>query len=85
LEESKTEKKINPKTKRLAQFYQCARCKDEFTNKDVEVDHIVPVVDPSVGFVDWNTFIARLFTERENYQTLCKPCHKLKTKEENKK
>jgi 5-methylcytosine-specific restriction endonuclease McrA len=58
----------------------------------VEVDHIIPVVDPKVGFVDWNTFIERLFTERDNFQTLCKPCHKKKsraekatTKEENKK
>ena len=85
LNESKTEKRINPASGRLAQFYKCSRCEQEFTNKDVEVDHIIPVVDPQVGFVDWNTFIERLFTERDNFQTLCKPCHKKKTKEENKK
>lgn len=84
LEEAKTEKKINQASGRLAQFYLCNRCKKEFTNKDVEVDHIIPVVDPKVGFVDWNTFIDRMFCERDNYQVLCKPCHKKKTKEENK-
>lgn len=82
LEDAKTEKKINPSSGRLAQFYLCNRCKKEYTNKDVEVDHIIPVVDPKVGFVDWNTFIDRMFCERSNYQVLCKPCHKKKTKEE---
>lgn len=85
LEEAKTERKINPKSGKLAQFYLCNRCKEEYTNKDVEVDHIDPVVDPKVGFVDWNTYIQRLFSPRENYQVLCKTCHKAKTKEENKK
>jgi len=84
LEESKTEKRINPASGRMAQFYTCNACQNEFTNKDVEVDHIIPVVDPKVGFVDWNTFIERMFCDRENYQTLCKPCHKKKTKAENK-
>jgi len=80
---AKTEKKINPKTKRLAQHYRCARCLGEFTSTNVEVDHIQPVVDPEKGFKDWNTFIRRLFCDEKNLQVLCKPCHKIKTKEEN--
>lgn len=80
--EAKTEKRVNPESGRVAQFYTCAGCGQEFTNKDVEVDHIEPVVDPSVGFVDWNTFIARLFSPKENYQVLCKTCHKKKSKKE---
>lgn len=82
LEEAKTEKRINPASGRMAQFYKCNACEKEYTNKDVEVDHIIPVVDPAVGFVDWNTFIERMFCDRVNYQVLCKPCHKKKTKEE---
>jgi len=85
LDLAKTEKKINVKSGRVAQHYLCNHCKQEFTNKDVEVDHIIPVVDPKEGFKDWNTFIARMFTPLENYQVLCKKCHKIKTKEENKK
>jgi len=85
LNEAKTEKKINPKTKRLAQHYRCALCLGEFPQKDVEVDHILPVVDPAKGFKDWNTFIKRLFCDKENLQTICKPCHKIKTKEEKQK
>lgn len=80
LEEAKTEKRINEKSGRLAQFYKCNACKQEFTNKEVEVDHIIPVVDPVQGFVDWNTYIERMFSERDNYQVLCVTCHKKKSK-----
>ena len=83
LNAAKTERKINPKTKRLAQHFLCALCEKEFTNKDVQVDHISPVVDPKKGFKDWNTFIKRLFCDADNLQVVCRPCHKKKTKEEN--
>lgn len=77
--------KINWKTGRVAKHYLCNACKQEFTSKDVEVDHISPVVDPATGFVDWDTFIGRLYCPKENLQVICKPCHKIKTKEERKK
>ncbi len=48
------------------------------------VDHIQPVVDPSVGFVDWNTLIERLFCEEDGFQLLCNECHKHKTADERK-
>lgn len=82
LNEAKTEKKKNEKTGRIAQHYVCAGCDQEFTSTNIEVDHIVPVVDPKKGFKDWNTYIKRLFCEKQNLQVLCKPCHKQKTKEE---
>jgi 5-methylcytosine-specific restriction endonuclease McrA len=80
LNSSKTEKKINVKTGRLAQHYRCAKCDEEFTSKDVEVDHIKPVIDPKKGFVSWDEYIKRLFCTEDNMQTLCKPCHLAKTK-----
>jgi 5-methylcytosine-specific restriction endonuclease McrA len=57
-------------------------CGEEFTNKDMNVDHIDPVVDPVRGFEGWDTFIDRLFCERENLQAICVPCHKEKSKAE---
>ena len=82
LNSSKTEKKVNVKTGRLAQHYRCAKCKEEFTSKDVEVDHIKPVIDPKKGFVSWDKYIESLFCEKKNLQVLCKTCHKEKTNKE---
>lgn len=45
---------------------------------NVFVDHINPVGK----FIDWNTFIEKLFCGEENLQVLCLECHKKKTKQE---
>lgn len=51
--------------------------------KDAIVDHIEPVVDPLVGFVDWNTFIERMFVEVDGFRVICHDCHEQCTKEQN--
>jgi hypothetical protein len=76
--------KVNEKTKRTAKHYECNMCKNHFPAKDVEVDHILPVVDPDVGFVSWDLFIERLYCKMDNLQVLCVQCHKEKTKDERK-
>lgn len=46
-------------------------------------DHVVPVVDPAVGFDgNWTEYIERMFVEAEGFQILCKQCHTVKTAEE---
>ena len=82
LNEAKTTKKINERTGRLAQHYRCKACKGEFPATEIQVDHKKPVVDPKIGFVDWNTYIARLFCKKNNLQILCRTCHTKKTKKE---
>jgi len=77
-------KKVNAKTNRMAEHFTCNMCKGEFPAKEVNIDHIDPVVCPYTGFVDWNTFISRLFCEGGNLQVLCSPCHDIKTAEERK-
>jgi len=60
--------------------YRCAICLGEsFGPRDIQVDHILPVVDEEAGFIDWNTYIERLFCYVEGYQVLCKACHAAKT------
>lgn len=82
LNAAKTKKKTNPKTGRQAQHYACAKCKQDFPQKEVQVDHKKPVVDPKDGFIDWNTYITRLFCEQKNLQVLCSTCHGSKTEKE---
>lgn len=82
LKEAFVGKKTNKKTGKLAMHYKCAKCKKLFVAADVQVDHILPVVSTSEGFVGWDSFIDRIFCEIENLQVLCKPCHKVKTEEE---
>lgn len=77
--------RYNEKTKRNGKHYVCRTCEGEYPAKEVNVDHIKPVVDPEVGFVDWNTYVENMFCSKDNLQVLCKTCHNLKTQEERKK
>ena len=61
--------------------YQCASCKEWFKQKDVDVDHIEPA-GSLLSFDDLPMFVNKLLPPKEGLQVLCKPCHKLKTKEE---
>ena len=75
-------KRMNLKTKRMSEHFTCNMCKKAFPAKEVNIDHVEPVVCPYTGFVDWNTFISRLFCDGGNLQVLCSPCHDIKTAEE---
>lgn len=70
--------------KKPAVFYTCASCSGLFKQGDVAVDHIEPVVSPDTGFVDWNTFMERLWCTPNNLQVLCSTCHHSKSQEERK-
>ena len=82
LNDACTGQKINEKTGRLAKHYEYNICKQEFTSKDIEIDHISPVVDPLLGFLSWDIFIKNLYCSKDNLQAICKVCHRQKTKKE---
>ena len=67
--------------------YICAKCKKWFANKEVQVDHIEPVMryDETIQDLDYNTVVMRIFCDEDNLQVLCKPCHKIKTALERKR
>ena len=44
---------------RLAEHYLCASCGGFFIARDVQVDHIDPVVNPEVGFVPYFQLLSR--------------------------
>lgn len=72
--------------------YLCNHCKREGAatlppeegkkrrRNNAAVDHIVPVVDPTVGFQSWDIYIERMFCEEEGFQVLCRECHTAETK-----
>lgn len=72
--------------------YLCSECKEvvpvTILNdkgkrvKNIEIDHVVPVVDPEKGFESWDTFIRRLFVEEEGLRALCKSCHETVTQQQ---
>ena len=71
--------------------YLCSGCSQEVPAsikldgkriKNVHVDHIIPIVDPEVGFQGWDVMIDRMFCEAENLQCLCDECHTIKTNQE---
>lgn len=64
-------------------LYLCAKCNIIYIRKDTHVDHVIPVIDPQIGFVDWNTYVERLFCQTSNLVILCRECHGKKTREEN--
>lgn len=74
-------------------LYECASCKELVPPttvcqesrrriKNIFVDHINPIVDPTVGFVSWDSVIERMFCDSDNLQLLCLTCHKKKSREE---
>lgn len=70
----------HPRMNRMVNSYRCAICNhNSFTYGQMQVDHVKPVVDPKKGFIDWDTFIDRLFCEGPFLQAVCKPCHKKKS------
>lgn len=60
-------------------FFRCAKCGGLFKREEINVDHIHPAIDPVLGFIDWNTYFARLFCDYLGLQVLCIEHHDEKT------
>ena len=62
--------------------YECAMCGLLFRNKEINLDHVNPVV-PIEGTEDLNELAVRMLCYEDGWQVLCKSCHKDKSNEEN--
>ena len=69
------------KTGKKKYGYFCIECGVIGRHKDSVMDHCIPVVGKE-GFTTLDDFAERLFCNEENWQNMCKPCHKLKSNEE---
>jgi hypothetical protein len=84
----KNEGKYKNGKPKIRVYFKCVECeklkkKKLYTRQEINVDHIEEVIGTE-GFVDWNTYIDRLFCEATNLQCLCLEHHKEKTDENNK-
>ena len=61
--------------------YQCNSCKKWFAEKNINVDHTIPVGALNCAN-DLPGFVERLFCETDNLQVLCSACHNTKTQNE---
>jgi len=75
-------KKDGTRAKRPAVFYKCNHCKKLHKQKEINVDHITPVIPLTMSLKELTPtqLTDRIFTLP--LQILCKPCHKVKTKKE---
>ncbi len=60
--------------------YLCNHCGGYFMDKEVQIDHIIDAGTLTEA-EDLPGFVERLFCEVSGFQTLCKPCHQIKTNE----
>lgn len=70
-------------SKKPTAWYMCAECCKEFKRKEINVDHIDPVVPVAGPVPVLDVWAERLYCSEDNLQVLCaKVCHKAKTKRE---
>lgn len=79
--------KYKNEAKKLARiergYYRCAMCEESFGYKEIEMDHISPVIGVKGGFNNWDELITNLLPDASGYQALCHSCHAGKTAIEN--
>lgn len=83
--------------KRVHWVAPCAKCTGIFELKDMQCDHIEPII-PTSGWPhapnselyttdldskDMNVLVYRTFVGADQLQIMCKPCHLVKSKAEN--
>lgn len=78
-------KKDGTLAKRPAVRFQCVSCKEWHMRTNTQADHMEPVVPLNIPLKHacMDMIIHRLWVDTNKLQILCKPCHKIKSKEEN--
>jgi len=76
----------DPNRKRVTRWSKCPDCAKMTPSYLMEVDHIEPIIPPGMTLEDmsWDQVIDGVWCDERNLRAVCKECHKLKTKLENK-
>ena len=67
-------KKDGTPAKKPRVLYLCATCGNRHMSKNIQCDHIIPVIPPEIPakHMSWETIVQRLFVSRDQLQVLCK-------------
>jgi 5-methylcytosine-specific restriction endonuclease McrA len=64
-------------------WFICELC--HTSHEKIDIDHVIPCVSIFDGWVSWDEYIKRRFVfDPKELQGICRSCHKLKSKMENK-
>lgn len=76
----------HPGRPRVTKWGKCSNCQNMEPLYLMQVDHIDPIipVKNTLEEMNWDEVIERMWCTVENLAVVCKPCHQLKTKTENK-
>ncbi len=76
----------DPKRKAVKFWVKCEVCGKLEAKSNVQVDHKSPVIKINETLEDltWDQLVDRIWCAPSNLSIICKPCHKAKTKQENK-
>ncbi len=74
------------KRKQVKFWVKCQDCGEFEAKSNVQVDHVEPVVPINSSFENMtlDDLVNRMWCHESKLQLLCKPCHTVKTKSENK-
>lgn len=76
----------DPNRKAVKFWVKCETCGNMEAKSNVQVDHVKPVISVTETLEDltWDELVNRLWCEEQNLAIICIPCHKVKSKQENK-
>ena len=76
----------DPTRPRVTKWSVCSECKGKVPTYQIEVDHVEPIiaVTETLEALTWDAVVDRIWCNEENLRAICQPCHRLKTKAENK-
>ena len=76
----------DPKRARVTKWSICSECKEFTPTYLMQIDHKDPIVPINSTFEDmsFDVLIDRMWCPKDGLTPLCKPCHIIKTKAENK-
>lgn len=76
----------DPTRPRVTKWSYCSTCGTIEPRYLMQIDHEQPLVpiDKSLEDMSWDEVVERTWCDLDNLKPVCKPCHKEKTKVENK-